>query len=323
MVDTGDFGAVADSGFAGDASAAIPADVDTQIPTGVDTAALSGLADGDAAASDVTDEQVDDDPFAAERSEYEQRLTETERKWRANLQNLQSTKDREVSQYRTQAQQHEALAGAVINELRQAWVDAGFSEDDVRLRMDAIHGRTHSAMQQIAQASQSAESEYRAWAQGSAQRMANFVRQFSVDDDGNQLFDPNTDTVLHDLSRQYFDAARAMHAAATPQQRAAAEQQFYAIHSQHQAHVLSRREQALLGSKAAAPKQPSAQRQKQAREAQQQRGPQVTVAAGGAGPLTDQQIFDAAVAEAQAAGLDPDRDYDKVYSIYRMKRLEG
>ena len=65
VVDTGDFGAVAGSGFAGDASAAIPAGVDTQIPTGVDTAALSGLADGDAAASDVTDEQVDDDPFAA------------------------------------------------------------------------------------------------------------------------------------------------------------------------------------------------------------------------------------------------------------------
>ena len=160
-------------------------------------------------------------------------------------------KDREVSQYRTQAQQHEALAGAVINELRQAWVDAGFSEDDVRLRMDAIHGRTHSAMQQIAQASQSAESEYRAWAQGSAQRMANFVRQFSVDDDGNQLFDPNTDTVLHDLSA-VFRCCRAI-TQPRPQQRTAAEQQFYAIHSQHQAHVLSRREQALLGANAAAP----------------------------------------------------------------------
>ena len=43
-----------------------------------------------------------------------------------------------------------------------------------------------------------------------------------------------------------------------------------------------------------------------------------------AGPAFDGPAdFDAAVAEAQGAGLDPDRDYDKVYSIYRMKRLEG
>ena len=322
MVDTGDFGAVAESGFAGDASAAIPADHDTQIPTGVDTAALSGLADGDAAASDVTEDQIDDDPFAAERSEFEARLAEMERKARANLQNLQSTKDREVAQFRTQAQQNEALAGTVINELRQAWVDAGFSDEDVRLRLDAIYGRTQREVQQIAQTSRDTETQYRAWAEGSAQRMTEFVRQQSLAPDGTQLFDPATDTQLHDLTRQYFQAARAMHSATSEAQQQAAQQRFYDIHGQHQRLVQQRREAALFARQNPT-KQPSAQRQKQAREAQQQRGPQVTVATGGAGPLTDQQIFDAAVAEAQAAGLDPDRDYDKVYRIYRMKRLEG
>ena len=107
-------------------------------------------------------------------------------------------------------------------------------------------GRNHSAMQQIAQASQSAEAKVPGVGAGFCAAHGELCSS-AVDDDGNQVVRPEH---RHRSSRSLGSISMLpRHARSRDlQQRAAAEQQFYAIHS-HQAHVLSRREQALLGAR--------------------------------------------------------------------------
>lgn len=318
VIDAGDFGVAGDDGFVDDASFAIPDDDSAQIPQGVDTAALSDLSGSDAAASDVTDEQVEDDPLATAEAEWLAEKTALEAQWRKNLQNLQSAKDREVSQFRAQYQQADAYNRALMDDYVAYLKESGHDESDIRTRMDAIYGRTNREVQQLAHEERQSEQQFQTWVNGNAEKMHRFIQQQSTGPNGERLFDPATDTELTDLTRRFFAVGREAYKTQNPTLM----QQLTTLAEQHQALVLKRRDAALLAGQARQKSQ-SAGRQRQAREAQQQRGRQVTVAAGGAGPLTDDQLFAAARDEMVAQGVDPDRDYAKVYQRYLVKKHGG
>lgn len=320
MIDAGDFGVAGDGGFADDALSAIPGDASTQIPEGVDDAALSGLIDGDAAASDVSDEQVDD-PLAAAQAQWEAEKASLISEWDNRLRSFQSIKDREVAQSAAQLRQASAFNEALLNEYMSFLKQAGMEEQDIGTRLDALHGRTQRVLQQAAQTDAAENNQFTEWARGSAGRMNAKIREFATGPSGEQLFDPaalKTDQQFQTLTNNYWQAAKA----AFRQNSAEAQNTLIAAREAHEAYVRGMREKALLGQ-TAQKKQQQAQRQQQVRAVQQQRGRQVTVAAGGAGPMTDEQLFASVQAAAVSEGLDPNRDYPKIYQKFLLKKFGG
>lgn len=318
VVGANDLGAFAPDGFAGDASQVIPAEGDGLIPEDADTAAPSEWVDDDAAASDVTGIPVDEDPQAAIRAEVESALrSEIETTFNERFRQFQATKDREVAEWRNRSSQVDAYNQALLQHYVQRMTEAGVEQGEIERDIDAVMGRAQRHQQQQAQTVQTAEQRFRSWAVESGQRMQAEMNKVATGPNGERLFDPTADPDIKAATQKYFATRRQYEL--TGDERYA--QAFSQAYREHYALLHSKREAALIAPKRAQ-QNAAAQRQKQARAVQQQRGPQNTLNATGAAPLSDRQIKAAAEAEAVAEGLDPIKNQNEIFVRYLMKKRQ-